>query len=51
MKLLMSVVDSSLMSLQERFETINQVKEKYGVLLDFSKVNGMSKEDFKKTLQ
>ncbi|CAI5684301.1 unnamed protein product [Oreochromis niloticus] len=34
--------------LPERFETMNQVKEKYGVLLDFSKVNGMSKEDLKK---
>ena len=43
-----SVVDSSLMSLQKRFEAMNQVKEKYGVLLDFSKVNGMSKEDLKK---
>ncbi|XP_039866244.1 zinc finger MYM-type protein 1-like [Simochromis diagramma] len=42
------VVDSALISLQERFETMNQVKEKYGVLLDFSKVNGMSKEDLKK---
>lgn len=42
------VVDSALMSLQERFETMNQVKEKYGVLLDFSKVNGMSKEDLKR---
>lgn len=45
------VVDSALMSLQERFETMNQVKEKYGVLLDFSKVNGTSKEDLKKTLR
>ena len=40
-----SVVDSALMSLQERFETMTQVRDKFGVLLDFSRVDGMSKED------
>ena len=45
-----SVVDSALMSLQERFETMTQVRDKFGVLLDFSRVDGMSKEDLQKKL-
>ena len=36
------------MSLQERFETMTQVRDKFGVLLDFSRVDGMSKEDLQK---
>ncbi|CAM4635381.1 unnamed protein product [Leuciscus chuanchicus] len=43
-----SVVDSALMSLQGRFETMTQVRDKFGVLLDFSRVHGMSKEDLQK---
>ena len=38
------------MSLQERFETMTQVRDKFGVLLDFSRVDGMSKEDLQKKL-
>lgn len=37
----------ALLSLQEKLEAMNQVKESYGVLLDFSKVNRMSKVNFK----
>ena len=36
------------MSLQERFETMSQVRDKFGVLLDFSRVDGMSKEDLQR---
>lgn len=35
-----TVVDSALTSLQDRFETF-EVKEKFGVLLDFSQLKGM----------
>ena len=30
------VVDSAMTSVDERFQTLNEVKTKYGVLLDFS---------------
>ncbi|KAI2647674.1 Zinc finger MYM-type protein 1 [Labeo rohita] len=43
-----SVVDSALASLQERFEIFTQVKDRFGVLLDFSQVQGMSKETLQK---
>ncbi|KAL6463249.1 hypothetical protein MHYP_G00276400 [Metynnis hypsauchen] len=42
------VVDSALTSLQERFETMSQVRDTFGVLLDFQKVHGISKQDLHK---
>uniref|UniRef100_A0A667XPW6 TTF-type domain-containing protein n=1 Tax=Myripristis murdjan TaxID=586833 RepID=A0A667XPW6_9TELE len=42
------VVDCALLSLQERFETLSQVRDTFGLLLDFQKVHGMSKEDLHK---
>ncbi|XP_034089177.1 uncharacterized protein LOC117557448 [Gymnodraco acuticeps] len=43
-----TVVDSALKSLQERFETLSQVKEKFGVLLNFSQLQGMPRGDLQK---
>lgn len=43
-----SVVDSALVSLEERFETLSQVKDRFGVLLGFSKIQEMSKDDLPK---
>lgn len=43
-----AVVDSALVSLEERFETLNHVKNKFGILLNFSKVHEMSKDDLQK---
>ena len=42
------VVDSALMSLQERFETLSQVRDTFGLLLDFQKVHGISQQDLHK---
>lgn len=44
-----SVVDSALASLQERFEIFTQVKERFGVLLDFSQVQGKRCTEVEKT--
>uniref|UniRef100_A0A8C1K3Y1 TTF-type domain-containing protein n=1 Tax=Cyprinus carpio TaxID=7962 RepID=A0A8C1K3Y1_CYPCA len=41
------VVDSAVTSMDERFETLNQVKSKYGVLLNFSTASQMSSESLK----
>ena len=41
-------VDSALTSLQERFETLSQVRDTFGLLLDFQKVHGISKDDLRK---
>lgn len=41
------VVDSAVASMIERFETLNQVKTKYGVLLNFSTASEMSSESLK----
>ena len=45
-----SVVGTALMSLQERFQTMSQVKDRFGVLLEISKVKEMSKEDLLKNI-
>lgn len=42
-----TVVDSAVTSMDERFETLNQVKTKYGVLLNFSSASQMSSEYLK----
>lgn len=42
------VVDSALTSLQERFETMSQVRHTFGLLLDFQKVHGISRQDLHK---
>lgn len=41
------VVDSAVASMIERFETLNQAKTKYGVLLNFSTASEMSSESLK----
>ncbi|GAA6098845.1 uncharacterized protein LOC113098882, partial [Tachysurus ichikawai] len=41
------VVDSAVTSMDERFQTLNQVKTKYGVLLNFSTASQMSSESLK----
>lgn len=46
-KYLYIVVDSAVTSMVERFETLNKVKTKYGVLLNFSTASQMSSESLK----
>ncbi|XP_056466856.1 uncharacterized protein LOC130405715 [Gadus chalcogrammus] len=41
------VVDSTIASIDERFETLNQVKTKYGVVLNFSTACQMSSDSLK----
>ncbi|KAL7379366.1 hypothetical protein ABVT39_026656 [Epinephelus coioides] len=41
------VVDSTIASIDERFETLNQVKMKYGVVLNFSSASQMSSDSLK----
>ena len=43
-----SVVDSALRSLQDRFETFTEVKEKFGVLLDFRQLIRVPKDTLQK---
>lgn len=45
------VVDAAVTSMQERFETLNQVEEKYGILLNFSHDFRMSDEDDSQLLE
>lgn len=43
-----TVVDSTLTSLQDRFEMFTEVKEKFGVLLDLKQLQGMAKDTLQK---